>query len=334
MNRFAILVLLAAGAGALGCEKKPPGQPVVVPDVPQCAKPPHTRTELYTPESVVADWGPPVRLGASINTQCPEDAIEISRDGQSLYFLFTTDLLDSLTPAQMLSRPNGTYVARRTGGPAAFDTPHFWDLGGGIDASLDGEPSFTPDGSKVYFHSARATNTGWQQVPPTDDFLDIYVADVVGGVPGPGVNLGPAVNSSAPDGEAAIHPDGVTLYFASNRGGGTNIWQSRRTGSTWSDAVQLPWPINSAADDTQPTFTAAGDTMYFVSTRDPLIGSAIYRASWDAGTQSWGVPEPVIKGIVGEPSLTADGRFLYLVHVLQDAAGIYDADVWYCERRP
>ncbi|MBI5710265.1 MAG: hypothetical protein HZC42_08190 [Candidatus Eisenbacteria bacterium] len=37
---------------------------------------------------------------------------------------------------------------------------------------------------------------------------------------------------------------------------------------------------------------------------------------------------------LGAPSLTADGRFLYFVHVLRDAAGIYDADVWYCERVP
>jgi len=29
----------------------------------------------------------------------------------------------------------------------------------------------------------------------------------------------------------------------------------------------------------------------------------------------------------------ADGRFLYFVHVLTDTQGVFDADVWYVERR-
>ena len=36
----------------------------------------------------------------------------------------------------------------------------------------------------------------------------------------------------------------------------------------------------------------------------------------------------------GEPSLTADGRTLYFVHVLTDAVGPFDADVWLSERLP
>jgi hypothetical protein len=36
----------------------------------------------------------------------------------------------------------------------------------------------------------------------------------------------------------------------------------------------------------------------------------------------------------GEPSLTADARYLYFVHVLSDAEGDFDADVWLSERLP
>jgi Tol biopolymer transport system component len=39
-----------------------------------------------------------------------------------------------------------------------------------------------------------------------------------------------------------------------------------------------------------------------------------------------------MRGIVGEPSLTADGHRLYFVHVLTDSAGIFDADVWVASR--
>jgi len=331
---LAALVLVALAAAVLSCAKESPQAPEVVPDTPFCTKPPQARADAYTPESAAADWGPPVRLGDVINNPCPQDACEISRDGLTLYYLFTSDLLDSLPDDQRLARPNGTYAAARLGGPGDLDTPRFYDLGLGVASSLDGAPSFTADGGTVYFHSARDANTGLHLDPPTLDILDLYVAPVTNGVPGAGVNLGQPANSGALDGEPAIHPDGVTLYFGSNRSGNTHIWSIVRGGSTWSAPVMLPWPVNSAATDNQPAFTADGDTLYFVSTRDVAVGSAIYRVHRDSPSDPWTGPELVVRGLVGEPSLTGDGRTLYFVHVLTDAAGVFDADVWYCERRP
>ncbi len=333
-QHLAVLALVALLLVPASCSKKSPQEPIVVPDTPTCTKPPSGRVDARTPESVVADWGTPVRLGDAINSPCPQDASEISRDGLTLYFMFTTDLMDSLPAGEILHRPNGTYAAGRLGGPGEFDTPRYIDLGQGTDASLDGAPSFTADGGIVYFHSARGANTGNQQVPPVADILDLYVADISGGVPGPGTNLGTPVNSTALDGEPAIHPDGVTLYFASTRSGATHIWSTVRSGAAWSAPVMLPWPVNSAATDNQPAFTADGDTLYFVSTRNPLIGSAIFRVHRDSPVDPWTGPELVMRGIVGEPSLTADGRLLYFVHVRSDAGGNFDTDVWYSARTP
>ena len=144
-------------------------------------------------------------------------------------------------PATSGSRgPTAPMRRLRLGGPADFDTPHFYDLGRGVDSSLDAAPSFTADGGTVYFHSARDANTGLHLDSPTLDILDLYVAPVSDGVPGVGVNLGPVVNSGALDGEPAIHPDGVTLYFGSNRSGSTHIWSTVRSGSTWSTPAMLP----------------------------------------------------------------------------------------------
>jgi hypothetical protein len=324
--KAACCCLLFTLALVMGCKDG------ISPPLPEerCSKPPHRRVDAHTPESVVPDWGQPVRLGSPINTPCPEDAIEISRDGQYLYFYGTKDLFENLPANEIFSSVNGTYKATRTASPVDFSEPIFYDLGKGIDQSLDGELSFTPDGQKVYFHSNRSTNTGYRQNPPVDDFLDIYVADIIGGEPGPGRNLGPPVNSIYPDGEHAIHPDGVSLYFASTRPSGTgeeDIWISIRNGSSWSNPANLGAPINSNRKDYQPTFTADGNTMYFASERDLNVGIAIYRSQRNGDT--WGRPELVIKGIVGEPSLTADGKSLYFVHVLTDANGIFDADIWY-----
>lgn len=304
---------------------------------PPCARPSHGRVSQQFPEVVVDDWGEPVKLSAPINTDCLEDAIEISACGTKLYFMYAEDLLSELGEA-MLSFPNGTYVATQAGGPGEFSTPTFFELGLGTDASLDGSPFFTPDGSKVYFHSNRATNLGYQQ--GLDDYLDLYVAPLENGVPGAAENLGPPVNSIYPDGEAALHPDGVTLYFASLRPGPSlytggagrgNLWRSTWNGAQWSEPEFLPANINRPwSEQKQPTFTADGNTMYFVSDHLPNR-AAIYRSTLD-GDGDFSDPELVIKGIVGEPSLTADGRFLYFVHVLADQAGGFGSDIWYVER--
>ncbi len=318
----------------IGCGKDEPTTPnPPTPPSPVCEKTDSTRVDSKIPISMVADWGQPVRLGEPVNTLCPQDAIEISRDGAYLYVMYTEDILGRMTPTQILARHNNTYRLKRIGGPDEFGEPEFYDLGKGTSESFNGELSFSSDGNEVYFHSLRATNQGYMQNPPTDDFLDIYVADIIDGWPGPGRNLGPTVNSVYPDGELAIHPDGVSLYFGSLRPGGfgaTDIWKSTFDGSDWTSPVNLGSPINSFADDYQPTFTPDGDTMYYASGRNPLIGMAIYR-SVRAGS-IWGSPELVISGLVGEPALTADRQLLYFVHVLSDAGGNYDADVWYCRR--
>ncbi|MBD3258370.1 hypothetical protein GF377_08040 [candidate division GN15 bacterium] len=315
-----------------GCsdDKNIPPEPVGPPE-PVCNKDVTIRIDAHSPQSMVADWSQPVRITSGLNTLCPQDAIEISADGQYLYVLYTEDLLDSMPPDRILARENNTYRLERTGGPGEFGEPEYYDLAKGTSGSLDGEVSFAGD-SLVYFHSLRLDNTGFQQ-GTTDDILDMYVADLDNGVPGPGRNLGQPVNSEYLDGEHAIHPDGVSLYFASDRPGGhgqADLYVTQWDGSAWSAPVNLGDTINSLVRDYQVTFTADGDTMYFASERNLLIGVAIYRSHRNGG--SWSMPELVIQGIVGEPSLTADGRLMYFVHVLSDSAGNFDADVWYSQR--
>jgi Tol biopolymer transport system component len=184
----------------------------------------------------------------------------------------------------------------------------------------------------VYFQSTREGNTGLVAIDPTDDYLDIYVADVVDGVPGVARNVGEPVNSSSPDGEHALSPDGTRLYITSNRPGsvgGTDIWVAEKTGDAWGEPVALPAPINTDANELQPAFAADDpDTMYFVSDR---TGEAtIYRSTFADG--AWSEPEVVVTGYVGEPSLVADGSVLYFVQVLIDDKGIYGSNIWYTER--
>ena len=288
----------------------------------------------HTPAVNVPDWGDPARLGSPVNTLCPEDAIEIDTVTGYLYVMHTEDILGNMTTERILAPANNTFRFKILQLPDSFGAPEYYDLTLGAAGSLDGEPSFDHARGLVYFHSLRMENLGFTSQPPTDDFLDIYRATLAGGRPVSLEHLPAPVNSIYPDGEHAIHPDGARLFFASLRPGGlgqADLYVSTFDGSTWSAPVHLDAPINSAGEDKQPAFTADGDTMYFTSDRNPLVGSAIYRSAWDG--DSWSAPELVISGIVGEPSLTPDGKYLYFVHVLTSGGAGFDADVWWCEKR-
>ncbi|TVR70666.1 MAG: hypothetical protein EA408_10655 [Marinilabiliales bacterium] len=301
---------------------------------PQCRYSPDPgRVPYYSEPVVVAtDWGEPVRLASPLTDQCPNDAVEISRDGKTIYFFWSPTVEG--TNEELLHIHTGTYYAKRVGDdPGLFTNPRFFDLQKGAEGgSVDGRLSFTPDGAYVYFHSTRADNLGYQHSPPTDDYLDIYVAPIIDGEPGPAVNPGEPVNSIYLDGEHALSPDGLQLFLTSTRPGGlggTDIWVSTKETDGWSVPENTGAPVNSSDWDGQPGF-AAGDpnTMYFVSRRDGP--SSIYRSTFIG--ENWSEPEMVITGYVGEPSLVADGSIMYFVHVLVDDEGVFGSDIWYVRR--
>ena len=285
----------------------------------------------YHPVPIVVspDWGEPVMVAAPLTDACPNDAIEISPDGSTLYFFWSPTVKGSYE--ELLAIETGTYYAQRKGSdPGVFGTPRFFDLQKGAEeGSVDGCLSFTPDGKYVYFHSTRSSNTGYQQSPPVDDPMDIYVAPIIEGEPGLAVNLGEPVNSPYLDGEHALSPDGKKLFLTSTRPGGVgyaDIWLSVTTETGWSDPVNLGTPINSEGWDGQPGFAALDpDTMYFVSDRDGP--TSIYRATHTGG--EWTEPELMITGYVGEPSLVSDGSIMYFVHVLVDDEGVFGSNIWY-----
>jgi len=291
------------------------------------------RDPYYREPLVVSpDWSEAVKLAEPLNSLCPEDAVEISPDGKTLYFFWSPTV--NAPYEELLHITTGTYWAERVGDNLGeFTNPRFFDLQKGVEGgSVDGRLTFTPEADFVYFHSTRSSNTGYQQSPPIDDPMDIYVAPVIDGEPGPATNLGEPINSVYLDGEHTLSTDGSRLFLTSTRPGGlggADIWVSAQTNGVWSAPINLGAPINSAAMDGQPAFAAHdADTMYFVSDRDGP--SSIYRSTYDG--QEWRDPELMITGYVGEPTLVADGSVMYFVHVLVDDQGVFGADIWYVQQ--
>jgi len=130
------------------------------------------------------------------------------------------------------------------------------------------------------------------------------------------INLGPVVNSSSLDANAALSPDGHTLYFVSNRPGGlgnNDIWASHRSCLTcpWETPYNLGAPINSAAGEGAPSLSENGQLFFFFTTRSDGFGSAdtyvSHRISSGPDGDVWG--EPVNLGPDANSASTENGSY-------------------------
>jgi len=88
------------------------------------------------------------------------------------------------------------------------------------------------------------------------------------------VHLGPVVNSSSQDFGPSLSPDGLSLYFTSDRPGsefdGFNIWAAHRDCKScdWQPPVPLGPNINSMGDELTMAFSPSGHLLFFASERE------------------------------------------------------------------
>ena len=129
------------------------------------------------------------------------------------------------------------------------------------------------------------------------------------------------VNTTSLEGCSMQSPDGLSLYFASDRLGGlgaTDIWVAHRvsTDASWGAPVNLGAPINTAASEVCPT-PVRGNGLFFISARPGGYGLGdIYFARLTA--HGWTAPVNLGGGVnssageAGPSYFEADGHaFLY-----------------------
>lgn len=144
-------------------------------------------------------------------------------------------------------------------------------------------------------------------------FLVTFVAVLVYGresiqaefIWGTAVNLGPNVNSSFNDAGASISADGLTLYFSSNRTGGSggyDLWYTTRAtiNDDWDPAVNLGQPPNSRYSYWEPSISSDGLTLYFSDGHTPQYGNRLPGGLGGQG-DIWMVTRASVNGAWGEP---------------------------------
>ena len=127
----------------------------------------------------------------------------------------------------------------------------------------ESQPSLGPDGQTIYF--VRGENS-----VSTD--MDIFVSTMgTDGNWSKGKKLPKSINSPDRESSPFIHFDGKTLYFRSERSpslGGSDFFKcTRLTDSTWSEAVNLGFPLNSFGDEFSMVIDKSGTFGYLASDR-------------------------------------------------------------------
>jgi hypothetical protein len=162
-------------------------------------------------------------------------------------------------------------------------------------------------------------------------YTDIWYAT---GTPpnfGAPVSMGSTVNSSERDGGPCIcwtgGPKADTLYFYSTRAGGaggSDIYETTYSGSTWSAPVSVGSNINTVGDEYYAHIASwQGETrMYFVR------GGYIYYSTYAGG--QWGPPTyvPLGTGNAYHPCQQGEGEGAKLYFSSTRGGGFGDYDIW------
>jgi serine/threonine protein kinase len=193
--------------------------------------------------------------------------------------------------------------------------------------------SISHDGLTLYFDSVRPGSQG----------CDIYVTTRASkGAPWtPAVNMGPGINCAEHDECPWISPDGLELYFISQRSGGyggyynRDIWVARRAtvDSPWGTPVNLGPTVNSPHTEYWVCLSPDGLALFFSDYNDKSPRPGGYGAGdlWMSrratASSPWQTPVnlgPRINSAIFETGarISADGRMLYFfsASVLTDAS--------------
>jgi len=279
-------------------------------------------------------WGPPVNLGSRVNSSGSDITPALSADGLTL--LFSSD------------RPGGQggfdlWICTRNTPAAPWSSPA--NLGSIVNRSQgDAAPDLSSDGLTLFFQSGRPGGQGGMDLwmctrrSLTEPF-------------GEAVNLGAGVNCASTDSTPSISADGRTLYFASDRPGGSggadvyrvsllrpeppaDEWTTLANGWRVGKPVNLGPVVNSAGTlHCGPTVSTDGLTLLFAAHKGSFD---LWMSSRRSTREEWGAPATLGPPVNGpgearDPCLSSDG--LTLLFASGRPGGQGQSDLWMSVRR-
>jgi len=175
-------------------------------------------------------WSKASNVGTTINTEWHEASVGISPDGQTI-LIYKDDMGDGNIYSTSLdgdawSKPVklNDHINTKNWEPSAF---------------------ISADGRTLYFTSDKPGGFGGRDLYTSTRQIDGDWEEAV--------NMGQNINTSYDEDSPFIHPNGVMLSFSSNGHnsmGGFDIFTSLQSESgTWSEPVNVGYPVNTTDDD-------------------------------------------------------------------------------------
>lgn len=195
-------------------------------------------------------------LGITINSEDSESNPFISADDSILYYTSIryfnkNNKTDSVKQIRVSYKDNGYWNK-----PEIVEVP---EIKGNI--SLAG---LSPDGKQLFFAIAYGTNT------------DLYLGHISNNKCSKLLKLPDKINTMYSERSASITPDGLEMYFSSNRPGGYGGYDIYKVvldnNGNWNEPINLGAAINTAFDEDAPFIHPNKKLLYFSSKGHNTIG--------------------------------------------------------------
>lgn len=212
-------------------------------------------------------WGPARRMGFPLNKDEYNCAYSITPDGQTMLIKGQYNNGTYETRGFSLSKKTATGWSP----PQKIDIPGYVNMSKGqFDCGF-----MATDGKVLLMAFSEKKNS-------KEDDLYISFRQKDGSWTKP-MDLGPDVNTKFTETTPFLAPDGVTLYFSSDREGGlgsNDIYVCKRVDKTWkhwSKPVNLGPSVNTDGYDAYYTLSASGDYAYLTTFKNTLGKGDIVR---------------------------------------------------------
>jgi Tol biopolymer transport system component len=256
--------------------------------------------------------------GDAINTEGEEYVPAITADESTLIYTYngsksTGGLMNDMSmPDPLGVYHEDIYMTRREAGafkPAAPLTNLNTDAN---DAAV----SLSNDGNTLFIFRDN-----------TDDHGDLYESRLVGDAYSSPVKIPGLVNSYSWDGHCSLSPDGKTLYFSSERGGGyggKDLYRATLLAdSTWGNITNLGDSVNTQYDEDAPFIHPDGVTLYYSSMgRSSMGGYDVFRSIMSPADSSFKKIESL-----GYPINSTDDDIYFVI-------GANNKNAYYSSGRP
>ena len=188
---------------------------------------------------------------------------------------------------------------------------------------LDIEPSISADGQRFFFLSTRPQPG--QEEKPGWVYQDIWVMDREDDGWGEPYNLGPPVNSDAPEYFPSVTSDGSLYFTREGENQVSSTYRSRFVDGAYAEPELLPPQVNCGTNRFN-VFVAPDESYAIVPNvgREDSIGGADYYVVFRSGDDTWSEPVnmgPAINQPAGREwsaSVSPDGKYLFFMSSRED----------------